>query len=134
MSDPLVIAAFTVRLSSVLDPVTEPLIETINVRPNLPPVYVSIERDYSAVERITLSMPLTQFREYGSLSIVVTTPAGVGTTDAEVLAEKIRDAFHNYAAGFLHIESVGSAAVVEPDDGNYFQMKVPVQYQFDFFK
>lgn len=133
MSDPVVIALVKSRLEAILA-VDEPVLETINARPRLTPKFVSIERDYSAVDRVTLSSPLTQFRETGTISIVVNVQSGTGTAVAEELAERVRDAFHNYASGQFQVMTVGSAVVFEPDDGNYFQMKVPVQYMFDFFK
>lgn len=134
MSDPIVIAAFEDRIQTNL-PLGVEYVRTLNVRPpKLPDLFVSLERDYSAVDRITLSMPLTQFRELGSLTVAVNVRSGQGVSEAEITAEQIRNLFHNFNVDHLHIQTVGSAAVIAPDDGNFFQVRFPVVYQFDFFK
>lgn len=74
------------------------------------------------------------YRERGLLHVNVNVRSGIGDTSARTLAETVRDLFHNYAVGHLRVESVDSAYAVNPDDGNFFQIKVPVHYQYDFFK
>jgi hypothetical protein len=134
MADPTVVSIVEARLVPGLDPVTEPYITVLNTRPpGLPNVHVSIERDYSSVDRVTLGRP-AQFRETGSITVVVNVRAGIGDYDASILSEKIRNLFHNYYLEHFRVTVVGSAAVFDPDDGNFFQTKIPVQYEFDFFK
>lgn len=133
MADPLVKVIIESRLATVLDP-DEPLIATLNQRPSiLPPVHVSLEHDYSAVDRITIGRPAL-FREDGVMLIVVNTPSGKGDSVSETLVSKIRDAFHNYYIEHFRVLNVDSAVIPEPDNGNFFQVKISVQYQFDFFK
>lgn len=130
MSDPLVIAAFEVLLTAA--PI--PYVDTLNLRPaTLPDQYVSLERDHSTVIRVTLGLP-AMFRENGVLSILVSVRSGYGSTSAGGLAEQVRDLFHDCTVGHFRVLSVGSAFVISPDDGNYFQLKIPVEYEFDFFK
>lgn len=130
MSDPIVIAAFRARLETL----TTPFVQTLNERPSsLPTLYTSLERDYCEVERITLGVP-SQFRETGTLTVVVAQRSGLGYTAAETLAEEVRALFHNYSLVHLQVLTVGSPTVFEADEGNYFLMKVPVRYMFDFFK
>ena len=130
MSDPVVINAF----KAILATTGAPFVDTLNVRPaTLPNTFSTLERDHAEVARITIGTP-AQFRESGVLQIVVHVRAGLGDGPAQMLAEQIRDAFHDYAAGNLFVLAVGSATVFEPDDGNFFEMKVPVHYQYDFFK
>ena len=130
MSDPLVVAVFEARLALLAPGV--PYLRTLNIRPpDLPDAYVSLERDYATVDRITIGVP-TLFREQGSLSVVVNTRAGTGVTPGDTIAEQVRALFHNFNQDHLHVQTVGSAVVFDPDDGSFFQLKVPVQYQFDF--
>lgn len=133
MSDSAVVAAFRARLESGL--VGIPYVQTLNNRPaSLPDTYVSLERDYCDVERITLGTP-TQFRETGSLNVVIAKRAGTGYLDSETLGSQVRDLFHNYSLVHLQVLTVGSTQLAfEPDEGNFFQMKVSVRYIYDFFK
>lgn len=130
MSDPIVVAAF----KAVLATTSAPYVETLNVRPaSLPNTFSTLERDHSEVLRITIGTP-TQFRETGVLQVVVHVRAGLGDDSAQTLAEEIRDAFHNYAVGYLSVLEVSSATIFAPDDGNFFEVKIPISYMFDFFK
>lgn len=132
MSDPTAVACVRSRLAAMVS--ATPVLETLNVRPErLPDVFLTIERDHSLVSRITLGTP-TLFREVGAINVVVHTRSGIGDTDAGVLAEEVRDLFHNYAVGHFQVLTVGSAAVFLPDEGNFFEVKVLVEYQLDFFK
>lgn len=130
MSDPFVVAAFKVVLSTT----SAPFVDTLNTRPaSLPETFSTLERDHAEVSRVTLGTP-AMFREVGVLQIVVHVRSGIGDSAAQVLAEEVRDAFHNYALGYLQVQEVASAVVFAPDDGNYFELKIPVTYLFDFFK
>lgn len=138
MSHPQALAYFKAQLSGLMTldspPVSVPLIETLNVRaPSMPDKFVTLERDYSTTSRITLGVP-TQFREEGIVNIVVHVRSGIGADAADILAEQVRDLFHNFSVGYLQVLTVGSAVFVNPDDGNFFELKVPVDYIFDFFK
>ena len=131
MSDPIVTTIFKTRLGSLAD---VPCIDVLNVRPaTLPDVFTSVERDHSTTSRITLGTP-TQFREEGVINVVVHVRAGQGSAAAEALTEQVRDLFHNYSVGNLQVYTVDSGVVISPDDGNFFELKVPVGYMFDFFK
>ena len=107
----------------------------LNVRPSkLPDRWVSLERDYAGVERITIGTPNVQFRENGTLTVVVAVRAGTGDAEANTIAERVRNLFHDYAELHLQVTSVSSATVFDPDDGSFFLVKVPVNYFFDFFR
>lgn len=134
MSDPVVVTIIKARLAAVV-PAT-PVIDTLNTRPaSLPAHYCTVQRDFSSVARISLGgSPNTQFRETGTITISVTVKSGTGTSEAEMIAEQVRNAFHNYALVHFQVLVVDSPVVGSPDDGNWFQLDVPVQYLFDFFK
>lgn len=134
MSDIAVITIVKARLTTLL-PAT-PILDTINVRPGtLPAQFLTVKREFSSVDRISIGpSPNTQFRETGTLTIRVTVQSGIGTDTAEALAEQVRDLFHNYAVTQFRVLVVDSPSVIDPDDGNWFQLEVPVQYQYDFFK
>lgn len=130
MSDPAVIAIFEARLGTL----ATPFVDTLNKRPaSLPDEYTSLDRDFSSVERVTIGQP-SQWRELGSLTVVVNVRAGTGSEGAGTIGELARDLFFDYSSGHFFVTSVGSGAVLDPDDGGYFQLRFPVQYQFDFFK
>jgi hypothetical protein len=138
MSDPVVVAAFEARLALA----SEDYVDTLNVRPaTLPDLHTTLERDFASLEALTIGRP-TFWRETGTLTVVCAARAGTGTTDVEALAEEVRDLFHNYdlyagsggAATYLRVLTAGSPAVLDPDDGSFFQLRVPVQYQFDFYR
>lgn len=132
MSDPTAVSVVRTRLADLTS--ATPVLETLNVRPSsLPDVFLTIERDHSLVSRITLGTP-TLFREIGAINVVAHTRSGIGDTDAGVLAEEVRDLFHNYAVSHFQVLTVGSAVVFLPDEGNFFEVKVLVEYQLDFFK
>lgn len=134
MSDPVVVNLFRERLTSLSGSPTVPYIDTLNVRPGvLPEVFIGLEREFSSVNRITLGTP-TQFRESGTLVVVINVKSGTGIELAQALSEEARDLFHNYAVGHFRVTNVDSSTPIAPDEGNYFQLKFPVQYDFDFFK
>lgn len=134
MSDPVVIDIFRNRLSTLPSSPMVPYIDTLNVRPaSLPDTFIGLERDISSVARVNIGRP-AQFREIGTLLVVVSVRAGAGIEAAADISEMVRDAFHDYALLHFQVLVVDSATPVAPDDGSYFQFKVPVQYQFDFFK
>lgn len=130
MADPVVTDAFASRLGTL----STPYVDTLNARPaTLPNIYTSIEVENSVVDRITIGSP-AMFRESGTIAVKVNVRSGGGDSSAETLAETVRDLFHNYAVGHFRVETVGSAVPLSPDEGNYFQLRVPVVYQYDFFK
>jgi hypothetical protein len=130
MSDPVVIGIFETRL----DALDVEYLDTLNKRPSqLPDQYISLERDFSSVERITIGQP-SMWRELGSLTVVVNVRSGTGSATAATIGELARNLFFDYKQGHLYVITVGSGTVLDPDDGGFFQMKFPVQYQFDFFK
>lgn len=132
MSDPTAVALVRARLADLAS--ATPVLETLNIRPaSLPNAFLTLERDHSLVSRITLGTP-TLFREVGAINVVVHTRSGIGDTDAGVLAEEVRSLFHNYAVGHFQVLTVGSAAIFLPDEGNFFEVKVLVEYQLDFFR
>lgn len=138
MSHPQVLADFKARVVGLMTldspPIAVPLLETLNIRPSsAPDKFITLERDHSYTSRITLGVP-TQFREMGIISIVVHVRSGIGADAADILAEQVCDLFHNFSVGYLQVLTVGSAVFVNPDDGNFFELKVPVDYMFDFFK
>ena len=132
MSDVIVVSAFETRLGTL----TTPYVKTLNKRPpSLPQTYTSLERDFAVVERVTIGgSPNSQFRETGTLTVVVNVRSGVGVDQADTVAEEVRNLFHNFSTGHLQVMKVDSPVVFDPDDGSYFQLRIPVQYQFDFFK
>jgi hypothetical protein len=107
--------------------------DTFNTRATLATPYTSIEQDYSTTQRITLGQP-ARYRELGSFVVVIGVQSGLGLTQATTISEQVRNLFFEYISGLFSVLSVGSIIAVAPDDGNYFQVKVPVEYQFDFFK
>lgn len=131
MSDVQVIDAFKARLATT----SSPFRDTLNQRPStIPDTFTSLERDQSTVKRITIGTP-AMFREDGVLCVIVHTRAGLGDASAQTAAEEVRDAFHNYFVGQLQILEVHSPRPETDDaEGNFFRVRVPVQYQFDFFK
>lgn len=135
MSDPVVVNVFRDRLQMLGgSPTTVPYVDTLNTRPpKLPDLFVGLERDFSSVQRITLGTP-TQFRETGTLFVVISVRAGTGIDVAQTLCEEARDLFHNYAVEQFRVTVVDSATPIDPDEGNFFQLKFPVQYTYDFFK
>lgn len=130
MSDPAVVAIIRARLETL----STPFVQTLNARPtSLPNVYTSIDRDYCEVSRVTLGSP-AMFREIGSISPVAHVRSGTGYDSLDTLAIEIRDLFHNYDLLHFRVTTVGSPITFEPDEGNFLQMRIPVFYQFDFFK
>ena len=133
MADPAVVALVKARLADVPAMPPLPILETLNVRPTaLPDAFLTIEHDHSETTRITLGIP-TQFREDGALNILVHVRAGIGDTDAFTIAELVRSIFHNYMVGHFRVLQAKSAVITQPDDGNFFEAKVPLDYQYDFF-
>lgn len=143
MSDPVVIAVFKTRLetlnSNASPPISTdvPYLDTLNTRPTppLPERFTSLERDFAAVDCVAIGgAGNRQFRETGTLTVVVTVRSGTGASEAETISERVRELFHAFEQTHIHVTSVGSATVFDPDDGSYFQLKVPVNYFFDFFR
>lgn len=134
MADPTVVAIVKARLLT-LSGIT--FLETLNARPNLPTSidrkFITIEADYADVDRITLGQP-AMYREIGGLYVVCQTASGKGLTVANALAEMARGLFFDYAVGYFRVTAAKAAVSFENDDGNWFTLKVPVQYVFDFFK
>ena len=133
MADPRVIAICRDRIETFLALSGVPFRATLNVRSASVPIYVSLERDFSSVERVTLGVP-SMFRETGSLTAIVAVQSGTGTSKGEILTEELRDLFHNFYSEHFRVETVDSYTVLESDDGNYFQLRVSIHYYFDFFK
>lgn len=135
MADPAVVTIFKARLAAQLPAV--PLIATLNIRPT-PPVpvpFLTLKHDFAPVSRITIGpSPNSQFREEGTLIVAVATNSGGGEEDAQTVAEQVRAAFFNYFYNHFRVTTVDSAIPGLPDEGNYFQLDVPVHYQFDFFR
>lgn len=132
MADTAVVQLFEARLE--LGSPSIPFLQTLNERPSaLANVWTSIEQDHSNVERIGLGVP-SAFREIGSIIVVIHVRAGTGVDAARSYVDAIRDMFHNYAVDHFRVTTVGSEFTVDPDDGSFFQLKFPVEYNFDFFK
>lgn len=135
MSHQAVIEAFVTRLADIDASPAVPFVDTLNSRPETrPDIYLSLDRDYATTYRVTLGPP-SMFREQGTLQVVVTVRSGIGSSAAGTLATAAQTLFQDWVAlsGNLRIISAHSGAVFDPDDGNHFQMKVPVEYQYDFF-
>jgi len=134
MSDPVVLAIFKARLAAELPAV--PVVETINARPGtLPAQYLTLKRDFASVQRIGIGpSPNSAFREFGTLTIRITVASGIGTDEAEVLAQQVADEFHNFSVLHFRVTVVNPPSFISPDEGNWFQYDVPVEYQYDFFK
>jgi hypothetical protein len=134
MADPAVESLTKARLATLAG-IT--ILETLNARPAVPTdlarKYLSIEHDHCDVQRITLGQP-AQYRESGSLFVVCQTASGSGQAAANALAEAVRGLFFEYATNHFRVLAVKSAIVFEVDNGNFFALRVPIQYQFDFFK
>lgn len=135
MADPAVIAIAKARLLGGLTGVA--FLQTLNERSTLATAsdrkYTSLEHNFSETERITLGQP-AMYRESGSFYVVCQTPAGRGVVLANTLAETVRGLFFEYAVDHFRVLAAKSATIFEPDDGNWFTAKVPIEYQFDFFK
>lgn len=135
MADPAVVSIVKARLSASITGLS--ILDTINARPPLPSdverKFVSIEHNHADVQRITLGQP-AQYREAGGIYVVCQTAAGKGTAVANTLAETVRGLFFEYALDHFRVLAAKSALVFENDDGNFFTLKVPVEYEFDFFK
>jgi len=135
MSAPAVIAIFEARLAS--DVTLPAVVQTVNVRPGtaLPEQFLTLKRDFATVQRIGIGpSPNTLFREFGTLTIRVTVASGIGTDEAEALSQQVSDLFHNYAVTHFRVTVVNPPSFITPDEGNWFQYDVPVEYQYDFFK
>lgn len=126
---------FVDRLSS--DAAMPPYIETVNSRPVQTPKadseWMTAEYDYSGIDRITIGSPAL-YREQGTVTVVGMVPSGSGLDRAMELAERIRDLFWGYYTESIRIDEVGSGVVYKPDSGNFFLIRVPVPYVFDFYR
>ena len=134
MSDPAVIEIFKTRLLTLP---SVPLLPTLNLRPvpPFPDQFLTLKRDFATVQRISIGpSPNSQFREEGTLVVSVTVKSGIGDALANTIAESVRDLFFDYHFNHFRVTVVESAVVGLADEGNYFQLDVPVRYQFDFFK
>lgn len=135
MAQPSVIA----EIETVLEAAAIPYLDTINTRPTainptLTPEWTTLELDISNVDRISLGRTGARFREEGSVTIVVNTRSGEGKQRGYELSEEIRSLFWEYSSGFLRIIRVSSGVIYQPEDGNWFQVRIPIDYQFDFTK
>lgn len=108
--------------------------ETVNTRPEDMPsgaIWTSLENDFSKTTRITLGSPAT-FREEGNVNVLVQVRAGTGTVAIYSAVELIRRSLFGYYDAKLAIDEVDSGTDHIPDDGVFFQVRIPVPYKYDF--
>jgi len=119
---------------ALLETASIPFIQTVNTRVAgaLPAEWTTLEFENTRTERITIGQTNILYRETGTFNVVIHVRSGIGLSRANILASEIGVLFRDYAVGYLRVVSVQSGTIFQPDEGNFFQVRVPVDYQFDF--
>ena len=98
--------------------------------PEVPQVWGRLHIQNRDGTRASLGSDCPRFRRFGSLFIMVFTPIGDGTQDADQIADSLVNAFDDAGAiDNIWFRDVGMREV--GPDGTYHQVNVEAQFTFD---
>jgi len=111
-----------------------PYFETVGVVVDLnttPDYWSTLEFAFATAARVSLGFPAC-FRETGTVLVHVIARSGVGDAQAFAYAEDLRSAFDGPYIDDVRIVVTHPPALSPTDNGNWIDVTVPVDYEFDY--